>query len=247
MGRRKQRQRKTQPEDLDSSAQDEDSGAECFAVRHNTFEELEQGSQRRPDSPADNAALAVLNSELRALDEKLQRKRGKIAALRTARDGLKAKVDAGYEQIKQLKNSQNKAKSLEEHNRLLQSRNSCLQQEKEALETQAVAMDRETMALSALQKELDLMSGSGLEGLSLEQCQELLSDSTAALGRIEAALRAKTESLLASRRCAQCSGPRTVLVLPCGHFSLCESCAQSCDCCVICSCAIQSKVRVHSS
>lgn len=246
MGRRKQRQRKPVPEEVDSSPE-EDSGTNYFVVRHNTFEELEQGPVRGPASPADNAALAVLNTELRALDEKLQHKRGKIAALKTARDGLKAKVDAEYEQIKQLKNSQNKAKSLEEHNRLLQSRNACLQQEKDALEAQAAEMDRESQTLSALQKELDLMSGSALEGLSLEQCQELLSDSTAALGRIEAALRAKTENLLASRRCAQCAGPRSVLVLPCGHFSLCDHCAQSCDCCVICSSPISSKVRVHSS
>jgi len=247
MGRRKQRQHRPPPEELDSSPEEKDSGTDYFAVRRNVFEEVEQGAGRRPASPADSAALAVLNTELRALDEKLQHKRGKIAAIKTARDGLKAKVDAGYEQIKQLKNSQNKAKSLEEHNRLLQSRNACLQQEKEALETQAREMDRETTTLSGLQKELDLMSGSALEGLSLEQCQELLGDSTDALGRIEAALRAKTESLLASRRCAQCSGPRSVLVLPCGHFSLCDNCAQSCDFCVICSSPISSKVRVHSS
>lgn len=246
MGRRKQRQRKLVPEDLNQSTPDEDSG-DYFAVRHNTFEELEQGPQHRPPSPADTAAVAVLSAELRGLEDKLQRKRGKISALKGTRDALKTKVDTGYEQIKQLKNSQNKAKSLEEHNRLLQSRNASLQQEKTALEKQAAEMERETLALGALQKELELMSGSGLETLSLEQCQELLTDSTAALGRIEAALRAKTESMLANRRCAQCSGPRTVLVLPCGHFALCDDCAQCCDTCVICTTPIQNKVRVHSS
>lgn len=263
MGRRKQSRansRKSQGEDMRFPETSVDAGTPSapaevfFAVKNNPFEQLEEA----PESPVAETApapvpqesplLSSLSSELKALEDKLARKRAKIHTLKSNRDALKTKVDTGYEQIKQLKNSQNKAKSLEEHNRLLQAKNSSLQKEKESLEEQVAEMDREAAALVSMQRELDFLTGSGLDTLSLEQCQQLLTTSTEALVKIEDALKKKTEEMLCSKRCLECqSRPRGVLILPCGHFAVCEVCADSAKACPACSSPVVSRVKVHSS
>lgn len=66
------------------------------------------------------------------------------------------------------------------------------------------------------------------------------------LNTIHTQIRVKSDAVLELSRCVVClTNDRTELLVPCGHFALCEMCAGAVNSCPICRCKVKSRVKVH--
>lgn len=189
-----------------------------------------------------------LRSELTNLQDKFKRKQEKVRKLKTENSTFKKQHDNSQVHIQQLKTIQNQAKSLMDHNTKLKQKLKSLEKQSEAV-TELREVNSSLLAqMSQKEVELSRILGRQLDTMELGECIELLTIVSESLRNIQQHVRVKSDTLLALCKCVICmTSDRSVVLKPCGHFSMCEKCSRELKTCPLCRCNISDKIKVHMS
>lgn len=189
-----------------------------------------------------------LRSELGSLQDKFKRKQEKVRKLKADNLAYKKQHDSSQNHIQQLKAIQNQAKSLMDHNFKLKQKLKSLEKQSETVSELRDENNSLLAQMSQKETELARILGRQLDSMELGECIELLTIVSDSLRKIQQHVRVKSDTLLALCKCVICmTSDRSVVLKPCGHFSMCEKCSRDLKTCPLCRCSISDKIKVHMS
>lgn len=189
-----------------------------------------------------------LRSELASLQDKFKQKQEKVRKLKADNLAYKKQHDSSQNHIQQLKAIQNQAKSLTDHNFKLKQKLKTLEKQSEAVSELRATNSSLLAQMNQKETELSKILGRQLDSMELGECIELLTTVSESLRKIQQHVRVKSDTLLALCKCVICmTSDRSVVLKPCGHFSMCEKCSRDLKTCPLCRCSISDKIKVHMS
>ncbi len=125
---------------------------------------------------------------------------------------------------------------------------------KEIVEDKDKLLEQKELELQHLRREVEMLNGKKLESLSLDALEKLEEHFVGVIKVVKERkskvireqIEEQKEELWKRNLCKVCNvKPKSVAFIPCGHFEVCQTCADKTTVCHNCKATVKQKILIH--